>query len=57
MTVIELLSQLQMLGINPNAKIIIWDDKEREYDLVKVDSMFNGEVVFDIKRNPIDYKD
>lgn len=57
MTIIELLSQLQMLGINPNAKIIIWDEKEREYDLVKVDSMFKDEVVFDIKRNPIDYKD
>lgn len=57
MTVIELVSQLQMLGINPNAKIVVWDDKEREYDLIKVDSMFKGEVVFDIKRNPIDYKD
>ena len=50
MTVIELVSQLQMLGISPNAKIVVWDDKEREYDLVKVDSMFKGEVVFDIKR-------
>lgn len=57
MTVIELLSQLQMLSISPNAKIVVWDEKEREYDLVKVDSMFKGEVVFDIKRNPIDYKD
>ena len=49
MTVIELLTRLQMLGISPNAKIVIYDDKEKEYDLIKVDTMFKGEVVFDIK--------
>lgn len=57
MTVIELVSQLQMLGVSPNAQIVLWDDKEREYEIVKVDAVFKGEVVFDIKRNPIDYKD
>ena len=49
MTVIELVSQLQMLGVSPNAKIVIYDDKEKEYDLIKVDTMFKGEVIFDIK--------
>lgn len=55
MTVIELVSQLQMLGISPNAKIVIYDDKEKEYDLIKVDTMFKGEVVIDIKRTKEDY--
>lgn len=57
MTVLELISQLQMLGVSPNSQIVIWDDKEREYELVKVDAVLKGEVVFDIKRTKQDYKD
>lgn len=57
MTVLELISQLQMLGVSPNSQIVIWDDKEREYELIKVDAVLKGEVVFDIKRTKQDYKD
>lgn len=57
MRVIELITQLQMLGVSANANIVVWDDKNREYDLVKVDSVLKGEIVFDIKRTKIDYKD
>lgn len=57
MRVIELITQLQMLGASANANIVVWDDKNREYDLVKVDSVLKGEIVFDIKRTKIDYKD
>lgn len=57
MTILELISQLQMLGVSSNAQIVIWDDKEREYELVKVDAILKGEVVFDIRRTKQDYKD
>jgi len=56
MTVMELVSQLQILGVSPNAKIVICDDKEKEYDLIKIDTMFKGEVIFDIKDNQNTYK-
>lgn len=52
----ELVSQLQILGVSPNAKIVICDDKEKEYDLIKIDTMFKGEVIFDIKDNQNTYK-
>lgn len=54
MTVGEFIEQLQMLGVSSNAKLIVWDNKEHEYDIVNVDSVFNDEVAVDIKRTKED---
>ena len=55
MTVSEFIEKLQLLGASGNAKIIVWDEREREYEVVNVDSVFKGEVVIDIKRTKEDY--
>lgn len=54
MTVGEFIERLQMLGVSSNAKLIVWDNKEHEYNIVNVDSVFNDEVAVDIKRTKED---
>lgn len=54
MTIRELIEQLQFLGASSNAKIIIWDDKNHEYEITNVDSVLADEIVIDIKRTKED---
>ena len=56
MTVEELIERFHDLGVSRNAKIVICDAKEREYEIKSVDSVFNDEVVIDIVRTKEDYK-
>lgn len=57
MTVGEFIARLQELGVSRNAKIVLWDDKERKYEIKSVDSVFKDEIVIDIVRTKEDYKD
>ena len=50
MTVEELLIKLQDLDVDKKADIIIWDDKDREYEITNVDSLYNSEITIDIKK-------
>ena len=45
-----------MSGVGINAKIVVYDEKEKEYDLTKVDTMFKGEIIFNIKSSKSSYK-
>lgn len=54
MTVRELIEQLQFLGASSGAKIIVWDNKDHEYEITNIDSVFADEIVFDIKRTKED---
>ena len=53
----ELIEKFHDLGVSRNAKIVLWDDKEREYEIKSVDSVFKDEIVIDIVRTKEDYKD
>lgn len=55
MTVGELIERLQSLGASYNANIIVWDRKEREFEIIGVDSVLKGEVAIDIQRTKEDY--
>jgi hypothetical protein len=57
MTIEELIEKFHDLGVSRNAKIVLWDDKEREYEIKSVDSVFKDEIVIDIVRTKEDYKD
>ena len=57
MTIEELIERFHDLGVSRNAKIVIWDSQEREYDIKSVDSVFKDEIVIDIVRTKEDYKD
>lgn len=57
MTIRELIEQLQFLGASSSAKIVVWDDKQREYEITNIDSVLADEIVVDIKRTKVDYKD
>lgn len=57
MTVGEFIARLQELGASSNAKIIVWDSQEREYEIKNVDSVFKEEIAVDIVRTKEDYKD
>ena len=54
MTVGELIERLQSLGASYNANIIVWDRKEREFEIIGVDSVLKGEVAIDIQRTKED---
>lgn len=56
MTIEELIERFHDLGVSRNAKIVIWDSQEREYDIKSVDSVFKDEIVIDIVRTKEDYK-
>lgn len=55
MTVGDFIAKLQMLGVSSNAKLIFWDNRDHEYEVVNVDSVFKDEVAVDIKRTKEDY--
>ena len=57
MTVEELIERFHDLGVSRNAKIVLWDNLEREYEIKSVDSVFKDEIVIDIVRTKEDYKD
>lgn len=57
MTIEELIEKFHDLGVSRNAKIVLWDYKEREYEIKSVDSVFKDEIVIDIVRTKEDYKD
>lgn len=56
MTIRELIENLQRLGVSSTANIVIWDDRNHEYEITNVDSVLADEVVFDIKRTKLDYQ-
>ena len=55
MTAGDFIARLQMLGVSSNAKLIVWDNRDHEYEVVNVDSVFKDEVAVDIKRTKEDY--
>ena len=55
MTVGDFIAKLQMLGVSSTAKLIVWDNRDHEYEVVNVDSVLKGEVAVDIKRTKEDY--
>lgn len=55
MTVGDFIAKLQMLGVSSNAKLIVWDNRDHEYEVVNVDSVLKGEVAIDIQRTKEDY--
>lgn len=57
MTIEELIEKFHDLGVSRNAKIVLWDSQEREYEIKSVDSVFKDEIVIDIVRTKEDYKD
>ena len=56
MTIKELIENLHKLDVSGNANIVIWDDRNHEYEITNVDSVLADEVVFDIKRTKLDYQ-
>lgn len=55
MTVGDFIAKLQMLGVSSTAKLIVWDNRDHEYEVVNVDSVLKGEVAIDIQRTKEDY--